>query len=81
MRRLDPAIVDYYNNEVVQMISTKYGYNNIDALRNFVESKTHEMLEDEDCGFTTYGAGAVFEIWEAEKITGDPRNAVYIRED
>lgn len=79
MKRLDPCIIDYYNNEVVQMISEKYGYNSMDALRNFVESKTHEMLEDQNCGFTTYGAGAVFEIWEAERITGDPRNAVYIR--
>jgi hypothetical protein len=27
MKRLDPEIIDYYNNEVVQMISDKYGYN------------------------------------------------------
>jgi hypothetical protein len=30
---------------------------------------------------TAFGAEAVFEIWEVEKITGDPRNSVYIRED
>lgn len=78
MKRLDPEIIDYYNGEVVQMISEKYGYSQMDALRAFVSSKTHEMLEDEDCGLTSFGAGAVFEIWETEKVTGDPRNSVYI---
>jgi hypothetical protein len=28
---------------------------------------------------TSFGAGAVFEIWEAEKITGVPQNSIYIR--
>ena len=51
----------------------------MDALRVFVASKTHEMLENEDCGLTAFGAGAVFEIWETEKVTVEPRNSVYIR--
>lgn len=79
MKRVDPDILDYYNEEVVKMISDKYGYNLMDALREFVFSKTHEMLEDEDCGLTMYGAGAILEIWEAEKITGNPCNSIYIR--
>ena len=74
MKRLDPETIDYYNSEIVPMIAEKY-----DALRVFVASKTHEMLENEDCGLTAFGAGAVFEIWETEKVTGDPRNSVYIR--
>ena len=36
------------------------------------------MLENEDCGLTSFGAGAVFEMWESEKVTGDPRNSIYI---
>ena len=74
MKRLDPETIDYYNSEIVPMIAEKYGYSQMDALRVFVASKTHEMLENED-----FGAGAVFEIWETEKVTGDPRNSVYIR--
>lgn len=81
MKRLDPDIIDYYNSEVVQMIAEKYGYSPMEALRLFVTSETHEMLENENCGFTSFGAGAVFDIWEAEKVTGDPRQSVYIRED
>ena len=51
----------------------------MDALREFVFSETHEMLENEENGLTSFGAGAIFEMWEAEKITGDPRNSIYIR--
>ncbi len=79
MRRLEPEIIDYYNSEVVMMIAEKYGLNQMEALKQFVMSKTHEMLENEDFGMTDFGAGAIFEIWECEKITGEPKNSVYIR--
>ena len=79
MKKTAPDVVDYYNAEVVKMIAEKYGYSHMEALRQFVMSRTHELLEDEDTGMTAFGAGAVFEIWEAEKITGSPQNSVYIR--
>ena len=79
MKKTAPDVVDYYDAEVVKMIAEKYGYSHMEALRQFVMSKTHELLEDEDTGMTAFGAGAVFEIWEAEKITGSPQNSVYIR--
>ena len=81
MKRLEPEIVDYYDNEVVMMITEKYGLSEMDALKSFVSSKTHEMLENEDCGMTDFGAGAIFEIWECEKVTGDPKKSVYIRDE
>ena len=79
MKRLEPEIIDYYNTEVLKMISEKYGITPLDALRAFVCSKTHTMLENAELGMTDFGAGALFEIWECEKITGDPRNSIYIR--
>ena len=81
MKILEPEIIDYYDNEVVMMISEKYAVSQMEALKMFVCSKTHEMLENEECGMTEFGAEAIFEIWECEKITGDPRNSVYIREE
>jgi hypothetical protein len=81
MKRLEPEIIDFYNNEVVRMIADKYGYDQMEALRRFVHSETHEILENKDSGLIAFGAGAVLEIWEAEKITGDPRNSIYLRED
>ena len=79
MKRLEPEIIDYYNGEIIMMIMEKYGLDPMEAFRMFVNSKTHELLEYEDYGMTEFGAGAIFEIWECEKITGDPRNSVYIR--
>lgn len=79
MKRLEPEIIDYYNTEVVTMIVEKYGLNQMGAFKAFATSKTHEMLENEECGMTDFGAAAIFEIWECEKVTGDPKNSVYIR--
>lgn len=67
MTRLDPEVIDYYNNEVVMMISDKYGLSYMDAFKAFIDSKTHEMLENSDYGMTDFGAMAIFEIWECEK--------------
>lgn len=79
MRRLEPEIIDYYNCEVVMRITEKYGLEPMAAFKLFVMSKTHEMLENEECGMTDFGAEAIFEIWECEKITGEPKNSIYIR--
>ena len=79
MKRLEPEVIDYYNNEVVMMIMEKYGLRQMDAFKVFVNSKTHEMLENEEYGMTDFGAEAIFEIWECEKVTGIPQNSVYIR--
>ncbi len=61
------------------MITEKYGLDYMEALKIFVCSKTHEMLENEEYGMTEFGAGAIFEIWECERVTGNPGNSIYIR--
>lgn len=81
MKRLHPDILNYYDTEVMKMISEKYAKTHIEALKMFTNSKTHRMLEDMKYGMTDFGAGALFNMWEVEKITGDPRNSVYIREE
>ena len=70
---------DYYDRYVIQRIIEKYGMEPMAAARSFLTSKTHEMLEDADCGLWSFPERAVFDMWEAEKITGDPRNSAYIR--
>lgn len=79
MNKTDPEIVDYYDVQVVRMIAEKYGFSQMESLRQFVLSRTHELLEDREAGLIEFGPGAVFDIWETEKITGDPRNSIYIR--
>ena len=70
---------DYYDRHVIQRIIEKYGMEPMEAARSFLKSKTHKMLEDAECGLWSYPKRAVFDMWEAEKVTGDPRNSVSIR--
>ena len=79
MERLMPDVVKYYDREVTRLIADKYGFEPMDALRAFLASETHAMLEDRECGMTDFGPYGIFDIWEAERVTGDPRNSVYIR--
>ena len=41
-----PFILDYYDREVTQMISKKYGFPIMDAYKKFLFSKTYEMLSN-----------------------------------
>ncbi len=81
MKRLNSELLEYYDSSAVLLISEKYGLSSIDALKEFILSKTHKMLENADLEMWEFGPKAIFEIWECEKSTGDPRNSVYIREE
>lgn len=76
-----PDVVQYYDREVTRLIADKYGLMPMEALRAFLTSQTHAMLEDRDFGMTEFGPFGIFDIWEAERVTGNPRNSVYIRAD
>ncbi len=73
--------LDYYNKSVIQKIMEKYAMTQMDAARAFLTSETHAMLEDADLGMWDYSDRAIFDMWEAEKVTGDPRNSSYIRSE
>lgn len=60
-------------------IIEKYGMDPLEAARRFLTSRTHEMLEDPDYAMWDFSERAIFDIWESEQVTGDPRNSVYIR--
>ena len=70
---------DYYDRYVIQQIINKYGMIPMEAARRFLTSRTHEMLEDSSYRLLSFPERAVFDMWEAEQITGDPRNSVYVR--
>lgn len=79
MKRHDPETLDFYDCEVTLLLSEKYGLSHMDALRRFLQSETYHLLLDVDCGVTSFGAPGVFDMWETEQITGDPRNSAYVR--
>ena len=71
--------IDYYDRKVIQLIIEKYNLEPMEAMRSFIMSKTHAMLEDADYGLLSFSEYAVFDMWEAERVTGDVRNSVYVR--
>lgn len=79
MTRTAAEILDYYNIEVVNLICHKYGFSANDAFRSFVLSETHRMLSDSKYEMWEFGAPAIFDMWENEKITGNLRNSLYLR--
>jgi len=44
-------------------------------------SETHTMLENEEYSMWDFSERAIFDMWEAEKVTGDPRNSVNLRSE
>ncbi len=79
MTKLPYFAIDYYDRQVIQSIIDKYGLDAMEATRQFICSETHSLLEDADNGMWAFPAYALFDMWEAEKVTGDPRNSLYVR--
>ena len=75
-----PYFVTYYQDrQVIRRIIEKYGMTPMEAIHSFITSKTHGLLENAELGLADYPSDALFDMWEVEAITGDPRNSVYIR--
>lgn len=81
MKEILPYILDYYDKEITKMISQKYGYSMMDSYKKFLLSETYKMLCDIELEMWDFSPFGIFDMWEAEKITGNPRNSLYIRRD
>ena len=81
MTKISIFSLDCYNKNVIKMIMEKYGMTEMEAAREFLMSETHRMLEDADMAMWEFSARAIFDMWEVEKITGNPRNSVYLRSE
>lgn len=79
MNKLPYFVLDYYNREVVGSIIEKYAMEPMDAMRSFLLSETHGLLEDSETGLWAFPVREVLSMWEAEQVTGDPRNALCLR--
>ncbi|MBO4311402.1 MAG: hypothetical protein IKX79_01625 [Desulfovibrionaceae bacterium] len=79
MTKLSPNSLHYYDHAVTDLMMEKYGFDRMEALRKFIGSKTHALLEDPENGLSSFGCNGIFDIWECEAVTGDPRNSIYIR--
>jgi hypothetical protein len=73
-------ILDFYDREVAQPIHDKYGLSQLEALRAFMNSKTYDMLANPQLEMWEFSPLAIFDMWEVEQLTQDPRNSVYLRD-
>lgn len=76
---MSARVMDCYDTLIVKRIMEKYGLSEMQALRAFICSKTHQMLAKKAYALNELGPAGVFDMWECEKVTGDPRNSLYIR--
>ena len=47
-KKTDPSILQNFDTEIAELIAKNRGISEMDALRIFLASKTHEMLEDDE---------------------------------
>lgn len=72
-------VTDYHDKQVINRIMDKYNMEQMDAIRSFLRSQTHALLENADLGLANLPSEAIFEMWEVEQVTGDPRNSIDLR--
>ncbi len=71
----------FYDEYVGKLISEKYGLSEKKSIKAFLESETYKMLLDTETELNKVSPYILFDMWENEQITGEPRNSQYIRED
>lgn len=71
MEKVIPEILDYYDKEVEQSISQKNGYSHFDALRLFVSSETHHMLENPKLEMQEFAPGALTACLQLVNMRGE----------
>ena len=81
MNRTRPSILQTVDAMVAREIARSRDISDMDALRLFVVSETHRMLVDDDLKLWYFSPLAIFDMWENEIATGDPRNSLYLRGD
>ena len=69
----------FFDRQVIYLIKAKDGIEDMKAIRSFLFSETYQMLLDPLTEVYSFSPQIVFEMWESEMITGNPRNSQYIR--
>jgi hypothetical protein len=81
MKSIDPRTLDFFDRYVTRLIVEKYGLDEMKAIRGFIDSETYQMLIEPELELYKMSPHVLFDMWESEQITGDPRNSLYIRGD
>lgn len=79
MTRVNARTLDFFDRQVISMIIEKYGMEEKEAIKKFINSETYQMLIDAETEVYKMSPRIVFDMWESENVTGSPRNSQYIR--
>lgn len=77
-KRIQEHMRHYIDAEVSTMISENRNITPIDGLRMFLNSETYDMLCDDSLNLWEFSPLAIYDMWENEIQTGDPRNSLYL---
>ncbi len=81
MTSVESDIRSFYDAEIVGMIHEKYGIPPKEALSSYLRSETYAMFVDPELEMLEFSPAGIFDMWESEQVTGDPRNSLYLRRD
>lgn len=79
--RTRASILQTYDVEVSKMIDNRKNISEMDVFHLFASSEIHRMLEDVNLRMWYFSSLVIFDMWENEIETGDPRNSLYLRGD
>lgn len=81
MNPVSARTLDFFDRHVAQLIVEKYGFDELEAIKAFISSETYTMLRDPELELYRVSPLILFDMWESEQITGNPRNSLYLRAD
>lgn len=81
MNRIPARTLDFYDRHIIKAIIEKYGFDEMEAIKSLIQSETYRMLSDPELELFKVSPLILFDMWENEKITGDPRTSLYLRGD
>jgi hypothetical protein len=80
MKYVNSDVKIFFDTYVISLITDEYKISEDEALRNFIHSETYQLLSDEDTRLFRESPLFIFDMYKAEKTTGNPRNSSYIKQ-
>jgi len=71
----------FITKQMTSLIMEKRKISEMEALEAFLKSEVYQMISNPDLDMWGFAPLAIFDMWEHEVATGDPRNSLYIRGD
>jgi len=71
----------FITKQMTSLIMEKRKMTEMEALEMFLNSEIYQMITDPELDMWEFAPLAIFDMWEHEIATGDPRNSLYIRGD